>query len=90
MSDTSAPNRAAVSEARRKLVLNEQIKASASLANGVAGAMMTAGAVGPIAADVYGITVPQTPYWWQFAAFWVGGGLSVHLFARLVLRGLKP
>jgi hypothetical protein len=83
---TAAPD----DEARRRLVLNERIKASANLSNSIANTMIAAGAIGPLAADFYGVTTPKSPYWIVFAICWVASGLAAHAITRKLLGGLRP
>ena len=75
---------------RRRLVANERVKATVNLINSVANTMIATGVIGPLVADIYGLAVPRSPYWWQFSALWLFGGVIAHALARLFLGDLKP
>ena len=74
---------------RRRLVANERVKATVNLINSVANTMIATGVIGPLVADIYGLAVPISLYWWQFSAFWLFGGVIAHALARLFLGDLK-
>ena len=58
---------------RRRLVANERVKATVNLINSVANTMIATGVIGPLVADIYGLAVSKSPYWWQFSALWLFG-----------------
>jgi hypothetical protein len=79
-------------EARDKLVRNERLKLTASWLNTLAGASMAAGVIAPLAAALFGVAAAPVPTLTLglgvLIFFLVGVGL--HVFARLVLKGLRP
>jgi len=77
-------------EAKAKLVKNERVKLTATALNNAAVATAIASVVAPTAADVYGMTMPKTPYWWVFALLCLIGSAALHAAARLVLGNLEP
>ena len=52
--------------------------------------ILVAAVVGPTAADLYGIAVPKSPYWFLIAGGWIAGSGGLHILARLMLKGLTP
>lgn len=72
------------------LIGNERVKLTATFLNGMAIAAVAAGGIAPLAAYTYqipgavgGATVATA------GLSWLAGGISLHLLARLALRGLK-
>lgn len=74
------------------LIHNERTKLSATALNALATAMITVGALAPLAAMVYGVSTPPRPLWQLLAsaAIWVSIGGALHYAARDLLRRLKP
>lgn len=76
--------------AKKKLVANELAKLTASALNNVAVAAMITSVVAPAASDLYGITAPKSPYWWEFGMAWLIAAGVLHFIARKMLGDLEP
>ncbi|QFU15686.1 hypothetical protein GDR74_05345 [Microvirga thermotolerans] len=74
------------------LIHNEQTKLTATWFNTIGTAAMTVGVLAPVATALYGFaaTPLQTETLVIGALAWLLAGLSLHLTARFVLRGLRP
>ena len=77
-------------EARRKLVKNEQLKLTATLANNLAVAFFVIGAIAPVIAYAYGVSIPHGQFWSAFLALWIILGLTLHILGRSALKGMAP
>ena len=86
-SGSGRPNRR---RGKKKMVENERVKLTATGLNTVAIASLIASVIGPTAADIYGIVVPESPYWGVLALCWRIGCAIFHVAARYVLGGLEP
>jgi hypothetical protein len=72
------------------LIGNERLKLTAGLLNGLAIAMVAAGAIAPLAAFTYGIPGAASGLTVALIGIaWLIGGLVLHSLARWLLRGLK-
>jgi hypothetical protein len=90
MSGDVSPTAGSDPQARRRLIANERVKITATMLNNAAVAAFIASVVAPAVAAGYGITVPQSPYWWEFGIIWLTMAAAFHVVARLVLGDLKP
>ncbi|MFN3077642.1 MAG: amino acid transporter [Alphaproteobacteria bacterium] len=73
------------------LVENERTKLTATFMNGIAIAMVAAGAIAPLVAFSYGL--PGAAHGVTIALIgigWISGGIALHLVARRHLKGLAP
>ena len=71
------------------MIANERIKITATLLNNCAMAALGTGVIVPMAALIYGTTVPKSPYYLLIAVGWFISGIGLHLFTRWTLRELK-
>jgi hypothetical protein len=72
-------------------IADEQIKLTASFLNGIAVALVVAGAVAPLAALTYGLPgAARGGFVALFGGAWILAGAMLHLVARRVLRRLTP
>ena len=76
--------------AKKKLVANELAKLTATALNNSAVAAVIASVIGPAASDLYGITMPKSPYWWMFGIAWLLAAAVLHFIARKLLEDLEP
>ena len=83
------PDSPADADTKQKLVTNERIKITATLLNNCAMAALGTGVIVPMAALVYGTTIPKSPYYLLIAVGWFISGVGLHLFTRWTLRELK-
>jgi hypothetical protein len=75
------------------LVHNEQTKLLAALLNTLAGGVILAGVIAPLAALSFGLTSAPgiAPVWvYGLNVIWLSVGAGLHYIARLVLRRLRP
>jgi hypothetical protein len=69
---------------------DERTKLTATFMNGLAIAMVAAGAIAPFAALTYGLPSAASGRVVALIGLaWFIGGLALHLMARLMLRGLS-
>ena len=78
------------SEARSRLVSNEQIKLTANLLNSLASGATIAGFLGPIASALYNLQLPASPYWLGYILLWTIVAIALHFAGRLKLKDLVP
>lgn len=72
------------------LVGNERLKLTATFLNGGAVATVAAGGIAPLAAYTYGIPGAAGGAAVVTAGLsWLAGGITLHLVARWLLRGLR-
>ena len=76
------------------LIPNERTKLTAAYLNTAAGGLFTAGVVAPLVAVVFGISgptgIPSALTLVIGVAIFFGASVTLHLVARVVLKGLKP
>ena len=73
-------------------IWNEKLKLGASALNTLATASVTVGVIAPLAAFLYGISIP-TKAGWQLALsalLWVSIGGSLHYGAQRVIGRMRP
>lgn len=75
------------------LIDNERTKLLANALDRASTACFTVGVATPLAGYLYGVISFAAPigYWLAFvAAGWLGIATALHLWARRILKGLKP
>jgi hypothetical protein len=78
-----------VSESNDRVIVNEQIKLTASAFNNVGVASIVTGVIVPIAAHLSATAGPGGRYWGWFVLLWFSAGFCFHAFGRLLLKGLR-
>lgn len=68
---------------------NDRRRLTANFINTIAAALVITGNVVPAISVTYNLSIPQTRYWPIFGLAWLTIGLTLHLAARQVLRGVE-
>lgn len=69
---------------------NERVRLLTTALNNGAVAAVAAAVVGPTATELYGITIPTTPYWSAFGTCWMILVVGLHMAARRFMGDVEP
>ena len=72
------------------LIQNERVKLLATALSNVGVAILVTALIAPAVSFLYGLVHPVTSYWWLIGAAWFLAGVSLHVFAQVILGRLKP